>query len=943
MAGGEGTRLRPLTCNRPKPLVPICNKPVMEYILELLRRHGLETVLVTLHYLADEVVSYFGDGSDWGLQIIYSVEDEPLGTAGSIKRIEEYLDETFLVISGDSFTDIDLGRLLAFHKERGSTATVTLTRVENPLEYGVVICDEERRIQKFLEKPSWGEVFSDTVNTGMYVLEPEIFAYLEPDRPADFSLDLFPTLLKKGRPLYGYVAEGYWCDIGSLQEYRAAHDDLFAGRVLHEIPGEQIGRGLWVGSGTEIHPTARLIAPVVVGRNCRIGADAVVGENTVVGDNCIIEEGATVHRSILWHNVYLGKKVRASGASVCRNCTIKSYAQLGEGAVLGDRVFVGEGAVIHPGVKIWPDKNIEGGATVSMSLIWGMKWPGSLFGVDGISGLANIEITPDFALRLGAAYGAFLERGDWVTTSRDSHPASRIINRALICGLTSVGVNVLDLRMTPAPISRYLIKNGPPVGGIHCRLSPEDPRLLQIQFYDSRGINCSRASERKIENLFIREDFRRTPMDDVGVIDFPARTIEQYSEGFTSRLDIELIRQARFKVVIDYSCGNAAQVLPSLLGKLGTETVSLNAYLDFRRAREIQKAHEQALQQLAALVTTLKAHLGVMLDADAERLWVVDETGRILAGNALLAILCLMVFKQVPEALVAVPMSAPGVLEDLAARYGGRIIRTRTDSRSLMHIAALGEARIAFAGTPQGAFIFSQFSPAFDAMFAFARLLEMMARERSPLSALAERIPPFHMVYQEVECSWQDKGRIMRLLVEEFRDQPLEMLDGVKIYWPDGWALVIPHPSRASLLVWSEGPDDERAREIVELLRQRVGQLTRRREEPRSRVRVRGPISEQEVLPHERAFHFWTPGRYLGVQARSLREFIDIVHYIEAGSLEFHLQRGDFVNWLDFELHHPALAAEVRCLQEQGLTGEALRRSLLDILERNRSQVLHPG
>ncbi len=288
MAGGEGTRLRPLTVNRPKPMVPICNRPVMEYVLELLKRYGVDTVIMTLHYLAEEVVSYFGDGSDFGLQIIYSVEDEPLGTAGSVKKVEEYLDDTFLVVSGDALTDFDLGRVLAFHRESGAVATVTLTRVETPLEYGVVITDDNHRIVRFLEKPSWGEVFSDQVNTGIYVLEPEIFELMESDRSYDFSKDLFPQLLEKKRPLFGYVAQGYWCDIGDLEHYRKAHQDMFAGRILHEMPGEERSRGVWVGSGTEIDESAKLESPVVIGRNCRIRAGATVGQFCCIGDNCIL-------------------------------------------------------------------------------------------------------------------------------------------------------------------------------------------------------------------------------------------------------------------------------------------------------------------------------------------------------------------------------------------------------------------------------------------------------------------------------------------------------------------------------------------------------------------------------------------------------------------------------------------------------------------------------
>ncbi len=353
MAGGEGTRLRPLTSNHPKPLVPVCNRPVMEHIVELLKNHGITQVVCTLHYLADEIVSHFGDGSEFGVQMIYSVEDEPLGTAGSVKKVETYLeDDTFILISGDALTDFDLTKVISFHKARKAIATVVLTRVENPLEYGVVITDEQSRIRRFMEKPSWGEVFSDTINTGIYILDPEIFSYMEPNRVYDFSKDLFPALLADDRPLYGYITGGYWCDIGNLHQYREAQHDMLAGRVKATCPGRQLDKGIWVGEGTEISPKAEINGPVVIGRNCRIKAGVSLDEYTVIGDNCIIEEGATVHRSVLWPNVYIGKKSRLNGVTLCRSTTVKNNVVVGEGVVVGDKCFLGQGSVIHPQVKI---------------------------------------------------------------------------------------------------------------------------------------------------------------------------------------------------------------------------------------------------------------------------------------------------------------------------------------------------------------------------------------------------------------------------------------------------------------------------------------------------------------------------------------------------------------------------------------------------------------
>jgi len=223
MAGGSGTRLRPLTCDLPKPMVPILNRPIAEHIINLLKRHNITEIIATLHYLPDALRDYFQDGSGFGVQMNYAVEDEqPLGTAGCVKNIEELLDDTFLVISGDSITDFDLSAAIAFHRDKGSRATLILTRVPNPMEFGVVITDENQKISRFLEKPSTSEIFSDTVNTGTYILEPEVLEYLPANEESDFSKDLFPLLLERQEPMYGYIAEGYWCDVGHLDAYRQA-------------------------------------------------------------------------------------------------------------------------------------------------------------------------------------------------------------------------------------------------------------------------------------------------------------------------------------------------------------------------------------------------------------------------------------------------------------------------------------------------------------------------------------------------------------------------------------------------------------------------------------------------------------------------------------------------------------------------------------------------
>ena len=556
MAGGEGTRLRPLTSNRPKPLVPILNKPCMQHSIELLKRYGVDEVIVTLYYLADEIEGYFGDGSELGIKLTYTIEDTPLGTAGSVKQAEPYLkDDTFIIVSGDALTDLNIEKALAYHREKKSMATIILKHVDNPLEFGVVITDEEGRVRRFLEKPSWGEVFSDTVNTGMYILEPSIFEYMEAQKNYDWSQDIFPRLLREEKPMYGYVMDEYWTDVGSLLQYRQAQYEMLQGKTTLPIEGERMGNDIWIGEGTEIDPTAQIIGPVLIGKNCVIKAKTHVGPETVIGDNCLIEEGAILQRAVIWDSNYIGEDSRLTACTVCFRSTIKNDVTILEGAVIGDHAHIDHDSTIRPLIKLWPDKFIEAGSVVTMSLIWGSKWQGSLFKNQGISGIANVEMTPDFATKLGASYGAFLKSGSTVVTSRDATPVCRMIKRGLVAGLASVGVNILDNQEMPLPITRHSIRANNASGGIHVHLAPHQPNLAVLEIFDKSGIYLSSNAQRKIETIFYREDFGRTDPDSVGQIDFVPRAIEQYSQDFFRQLNAEAIVKRDFRIVVDYAYG----------------------------------------------------------------------------------------------------------------------------------------------------------------------------------------------------------------------------------------------------------------------------------------------------------------------------------------------------------------------------------------------------
>ncbi|HEY9701188.1 MAG TPA: sugar phosphate nucleotidyltransferase, partial [Allocoleopsis sp.] len=581
MAGGSGTRLRPLTCDLPKPMVPILNRPIAEHIINLLKKHSITEIIATLHYLPDAIRDYFQDGSEFGVQMTYAVEEEQaLGTAGCVKHIAELLDETFLVISGDSLTDFDLTEAIKFHYNKGSKATLVLTKVPNPLEFGVVITDGENRIQRFLEKPSSSEVFSDTVNTGIYILEPEVLNYLPLHQESDFSKDLFPLLLEKKQPIYGYVAQGYWLDVGNLDAYREVQYDALLNKVKLQFAYTQKSPGVWIGEHTYIDPGAIIEAPVLIGDNCRIGTRVQIEAGTIIGDNVTIGADADLKRPIIWNGAIIGEEGHLRACVIGRGSRIDRRAHVLEGAILGSLCTVGEEAQVTTNVKVWPHKQIESGAILNINLIWGNRATRNLFGQRGVTGLANIDITPEFAVKLGAAYGSILKIGSSVMLSRDQRSISRMITRSLTAGLMSVGINVQNLDATAIPITRNVITTYKVAGGIHVRLHPDRPDHILIEFFDNDGINISKSLEKKIEGAFFKEDLRRSSITEIGNIYDLSRAIETYSDAFEKHLNLNAVRNFRSKIVIDYVYAVSGAILPQILGKFGCDAVVLNASLN---------------------------------------------------------------------------------------------------------------------------------------------------------------------------------------------------------------------------------------------------------------------------------------------------------------------------------------------------------------------------
>ncbi len=821
MAGGFGTRLRPLTINLPKPMVPLMNKPMMEHIVNLLKEHDMFDQTSLLFFQPDAITSYFGDGSAFGVRMQYTRAEADYGTAGSVRNATEQhgIKERILIISGDVLTDFDLSQALAFHEQKKAKATIILTRVKNPLQFGVVITEEDGRIARFLEKPSWGEVFSDTINTGIYILEPEAFERIPYRREFDFSKDLFPLLLEENAGLYGYIASGYWRDIGNLIEYHEAHLDALGGRVRIQASGSRRENAM-VEEGAELDGV-EFYGQNVIGKNVKIAHGTKV-INSVIGDSSVISGGAMIEEAVLWDNINVGELAHINHAVICSHCSIGSEAKIHHHVFMGERCQVGEKAEIMANVKLWPQKQIDSGSILHTSLVLEDRWSKELFTNSRISGASNIEITPEFTAKVGAALGALVGMGQYVVISRDSDPGSRVISRALTSGLMSAGINVRDLEQSPIPLTRHDLLNGRQAAGVHIRKNPYEKRRSDLIFFDSDGKDLTTTKGKTIERYFFGEDFPRAPYDKVGTIEFPVRTGEAYRKNFLKSIDTEVLSKAKLRIVIDYAFGITSTIFPNILGTLGVEVVSLNGYLEPTKLTRAKEEFKRSTEQLKNIVTSLSYDVGFILDAGGERISVVDENGEFHHNQNLLTLVTKFFLEsrklegqQVKK--IAIPISASSEVEVVAISYGVEVVYTKNSHAAMM--VSSNKANVGFVGGTRGGFIFPDYFFAVDGMYAATKLLEMMARTQIKIGDIAKDLPRRVQAHRQAFCPQDHLGTVMRRAMEHTKSMDRILVDGIRfspISGNSAWVLIIPEKERPYCEILTDADSKETAEVLAE-------------------------------------------------------------------------------------------------------------------------------
>ena len=809
MAGGFGTRLRPLTINLPKPMVPIGNVPMMERVVALLKKHGITTITSLLYFQADKIREHFGDGSRFGVVMDFVQPDNDYGTAGAVRYALGESDEPVLIISGDLITDFDLSEAIRWHRDKNADATICLTRMENPLAYGIVITDGDGKIVRFLEKPSWGEAFSDTINTGIYILQPAAYKLIPFKDNFDFSQNLFPRMLGDNMRLFGKTMEGYWKDVGNVDEYHLVHIDIFEKTLSPDFGGEGKIDGdneLYLGNNVQLGDNVEFTGRVILGDDVQIESgsrlhNCCIGSRTRVGANCEITN------SVIWSDNVLGTDAVMSRSIVCTGSRLGDNVQLMDNVIISDECAIGDSATVKANCKIWPGKTVEPGATVSTSMVWGEKWNRELFTNSKITGLALTEMTPEMAVKVGAAFGAFLGSGATAVVSRDASDGSRLLKRALISGLLAAGVNVSDLETLPVPVIRYCLNRGKHSAGIYIRHNPEDFRMLDLIFFDGNGVDMPTVKLKKVERMYFGEDFERATLDHIGHLEIPQRVEDDYRADFMNEIDSKLIRNAGFKVVVDHSNGSSSQLFPTLFFNLGISAIELNGSLNPRKFSASPEDHSQAIVQLSAIVSSLHADIGFLLNPAAEKLSIVDETGYPVDNQVLLLIVIDLFCRTNRPKRLAVPVSASMGVEAIGERYGAEVIRIPNTHLSMIDTLRRGEAD--FVGGTRGGFIFPGFQMGADAMLAAVKILEMLAKTNDTISSLREEYETYSRSYAAVPCPWSKKGTVMRRLITESENKPRQLIDGIRIFEESGWVLVVPDLDTAAFNITAESESQE--------------------------------------------------------------------------------------------------------------------------------------
>lgn len=751
MAGGEGTRLRPLTCTLPKPMARMCGTPVLTYILDLLSVAGIKEAILTLKYMPNSIIEYFNDDEYKGIKLEFVIEDEFLGTAGSVKNALADTNESVLVMSGDALCDFSLKEIIKAHNDNSADVTITSVHVDDPREYGLLQVDENSFVTGFLEKPGWGQANCDIANTGIYILEPSAIKEIPSGVVYDFAKELFPKLLSQQKKLYSYVASGYWCDIGDLESYRMSQIDMLTGKV--SVGFTPVAEGIYAKTALPKGDFV-VIPPAYIGDGVQIENGAVIGPGTVIDDNCLIGAGSKIRESIILENSYVSSLCSINSAIVSKGASIKKGASLFEGSAVGANAIIGEYATVNGGVLIWPNREVTTGANANDNLKYGVCSKIMLVN-DGLEGDFGVELTPERAAILGSAV-ASVEENVRVGVGADGYVNSQALKYGLLGGLISCGARVWDFSTCfPAQMHFFTAFCGLTFG-IYISGGKSG---TSIRISEKGGLSLTRNSERDICANLAKSEFKRSGHDQCKSVTDMQSVNMMYMRELCSQATVEIE-------------GTKLEVISS-----NTRITDVMAH---------------ALLRLGCVYGS--DDLIIKINETGTRGSII-ENGMGYSFEKLLAVAAYHELKSGAD--VALPWDAPHIITNIGNSLGRNVYRYAENPVSNTQDKARE------AGIKQ---LWAR-----DALFLSVRILSIMREREKTLKELVKELPEFYVANKNVDIDVSPARISKKLIDESFLNTDDE---GIVFSGDKGYAKVKVKSSGDTLKIITESVSIEAAEEL---------------------------------------------------------------------------------------------------------------------------------
>lgn len=749
MAGGEGRRLRPLTCTLPKPMARVLGKPIIEYVFDMLCLNGVTHAAVTLGYMSHVVEKSYEYGYK-NLNLEFMKEDEPLGTAGSVKKAAAGFKEPFAVISGDAVCNFDLEKIMLFHKSSNAKITIVATETSDPREYGVIKVGEHNRVMGFVEKPSWNQAVSNLANTGVYIINPECLELIPNGKKYDFASDLFPLMLERDMPIFCYHTDDYWCDVGSIEAYLKCQRDMFDGKTGFSL--HHVAEGVYAKEGLPSGDYS-IIPPVYIGENAEIADGAAIGPYAVIDDNCYIGPDAKVKYSAVLENSWLASGASATGALICSGAALKNKASMFENSVAGSGCVIGENAKIMPGIYVWPGKIIGSGADVRSNVKYG-SMKSEMLSENGVDEKNGIRLNPETCVRLGAAIGN-TRNGKKTGVAFDGSKAAGVMQLALMSGLAGSGSAVWNFGECFEAQLNFLVN----FCGLGSGLFVSGREEKSVRICGEGGLSIPRFFEREIESGISKGEFRDVSENEIKEISDMTSVKLLYSQ--------ELSKQAPYGlqgIGVSFRCENESIriLLEGCASRLG--------------------AHESG-------------ELIFEIDSAGTHLCAQTEKGTV-EYEKLLAVCCLNEMRNGRD--IAVPYDAPAFLDSLAEGCGRRAYRyLSTPSDNSDSAARRLAAKQIFVR---------------DGLFLAVKLLSLMKERESSLDTLISELPEKYIVRKTVPISFSPTN--LASLVGEETVNIKNDFEGIRLVRSSGKLLIVPERTGERVRIFAEADTMEAANEL---------------------------------------------------------------------------------------------------------------------------------